>query len=315
MATSRRMSSSGRSSDADTGADDTVYDDPVAKAVRDDAGRDRAKKSGGANVTTTHKKEAIEGLQRSPTTSPFNDFWAAFEPFVRAICRDKGLYAQEEDDVVSNVKLDVLSQITRYEQGKGRFHAWLGTITRHKAMDVLRDRIPREKRVVSYGTDPEILLSSKGHSAIAGSTGSNETPASAVTNTTKAAVKTVSDTEMARLHGKLRKGAGPATLVCIDEEREIAKSLLERVAAQVSPTQWQIFESATIREIDVAKVCKALEVTENQVYIARNRVGKIYNEELEAMGRTIGRDLGKYLTQRVERPKAPGKAKTSRSAK
>lgn len=304
MATARRGS--------DSDCSDESGNDSAAETKKDITKRGGPRKPGVANVTTPLKKEAIEGLKRSPTTLPFKTFWAEFEPFVRAICRDKDLYAQEEEDVVADVKLDVLAQINRYEEDKGKFHAWLGTITRNKAVSILRVRIPREKRLVSYGSDPDIMHAMDGHAAVTGSTSEGKTAAS---ENGKTAAPPVSDTAMARLHGKVRKGAGPATLVCIGEEQDIAKALLKKVAARVTPKQWQIFEAVAVRQIAVAKVCKALEVTENQVYIARNRVGKVYNEELEAMGRTIGRDLQQYKMSRSEQPKAPSKPKTSRSAK
>ncbi len=305
MATARRGS--------DSDCSDESGNDSAAETKQDITKRGGPRKPGVANVTTPLKKEAIEGLKRSPTTLPFKTFWAEFEPFVRAICRDKDLYAQEEEDVVADAKLAVLNSIKTYRKNKGAFHSWLGTITNHKIMDVLRRRIPYEKKHVQVDNDDKLqwLIGQPNVS-------SETTRRGDVKDTTKPAAKDasrlVSDTAMAGLHGGVRKHATPATLACVAEEREIAKSVLERVSARVTPKQWQIFEAVSVRNLAVSKVCKALKVTENQVYIARNRVGKVYNEELEAMGRTIGRDLQQYKLSKPEPPRAASKPKTSTSA-
>jgi hypothetical protein len=75
------------------------------------------------------------------------------------------------------------------------------------------------------------------------------------------------------------------------------------VAKKVSDRQWQIFQAAVVRNKPVAGICKALEVTENQVYIARNRVGKIYNAELDSVGREIGKDLRQYKIPKAKKRK------------
>lgn len=227
------------------------------------SGSGKGKLSGDAaqRATTPQKKELIRDLKAAPATLPFRAFWITFEPFVKSICRDKSLYAQEMDDVLAAVKKDVLEQVGRYEEDKGRFHAWLGKITHNKISDILRKRIPDEQKFERPG----------------------------------------SETAAERLIGNVvAKGAGPATLVCIKEEREIATSVLERVASRVSTLQYQIFDCAVIREWDLAKICKTLGVTENQIYIARNRVGKIYNEELTVEGRMLRRDLDRYKALEYE---------------
>lgn len=306
MATARRGS--------DSDCSDESGNDSAAETKQDITKRGGPRKPGVANVTTPLKKEAIEGLKRSPTTLPFKTFWAEFEPFVRAICRDKDLYAQEEEDVVADVKRDILKQINRYEDDKGRFHAWLGTITNNKIKNVLRSRIPYENKHVQVDNDDKLQWL-MGQPNVSSDTTRRGDVKDATKPAAKATSRLVSDTAMAGLHGGVRKSATPATLACVAEEREIAKSVLERVSARVTPKQWQIFEAVAVRHFAVPKVCKALGVTENQVYIARNRVGKIYNEELDAVGREIGRDLQQYQLSNTEPPKAPSKPKTSRSAK
>ncbi len=264
-------------------------------------------KAKAAFVTTPARRSLIKDLKRSPSdTMPFNKFWKEYEPLVRMKCGDKGLRAQEIEDVVEDVKLAVLGSIKTYRKKKGAFHSWLGTITHCKIMDVLRIRIPYERKHVPVDNDDKLQWlmgqpNASGETTKRGNVKDKTNPTKEVTS------HLISDTAMAGLHGKVRKTAGPATLVCVEEEREIAKSILKRVAKKVSDRQWQIFQAAVVRNKPVAGICKALEVTENQVYIARNRVGKIYNAELDSVGREIGKDLRQYKIPKAKKPEAASK--------
>lgn len=264
-------------------------------------------KAKSAFVTTPARKALIKNLKRSPDmTTPFNDFWKEYEPLVRMKCSEKGLRAQETEDVVADVKLAVLGSIKTYRKKKGAFHSWLGTITYYKMMDVLRDRIPYEKKHVQIDNDDKLQWL-MGQPNVSSDTTKRGEVKDKTATTGKVTSHLVSETVMARLRGGVRKSASPATLVCVAEEREIAKAVLEQVVKKVSDRQWQIFEAVAVRKLDVPKVCRALDVTENQVYIARNRVGKIYNQELESVGREIGKDLQQYKIPKAERPKAASK--------
>lgn len=258
-------------------------------------------------VTTPARRSLIKDLKRSPAaTAPFKDFWKAYEPLVRMKCGNKGLRAQEIEDVVEEVKLAVLGSIKTYRKKKGAFHSWLGTITHYKIMDVLRIRIPYERKHVQVDNDDKLQWL-MGQPNASGDTTKRGNVKDKTNPTKEATSHLISDTAMAGLHGKVRKTAGPATLVCVEEEREIAKSILKRVAKKVSDRQWQIFQAAVVRNKPVAGICKALEVTENQVYIARNRVGKIYNAELDSVGREIGKDLQQYKIPKAKKPESASK--------
>ncbi len=297
------------SGDVDTGSEDALMSE-----LPDERDSANIKKTRNSPKTTPPKKVLIADLKRSPTTLPFKAFWETFEPFVRAICHGKNLRSQEVEDVVAEIKHDVLLQIKRYEEDKGKFHSWLGKITHNKAATKIRNRIQNEKRVVSYGLDPDVVCCPKRPNKDKNTDTHATDTSKTKSDTTKPVERPVSDSAVARLRGgKGAKSATPATDVCVREELEIAKSVLERVAARVSPIQYQIFDSSFLRKMDVAKVCKSLGITPNKVSIARHRVGKVYNEELDAMGRELGRDLDRFRTQEFERPKAAAKKKVKSS--
>ena len=66
--------------------------------------------------------------------------------------------------------------------------------------------------------------------------------------------------------------------------REEALALaLERTKAQVSPIHYQIFECSSVRGWRPAEVARTLDVGIAQVYLARHRVGKVVQAEIQKL--------------------------------
>lgn len=57
--------------------------------------------------------------------------------------------------------------------------------------------------------------------------------------------------------------------------------VLERVKTEVSERQFQIFHCHVVKEWSVREVCRALNVSAAQVYLAKHRVGVIFAQEME----------------------------------
>ena len=68
-----------------------------------------------------------------------------------------------------------------------------------------------------------------------------------------------------------------------DEEwqKTLIQTALTSLKRTVSPKQFQIFKCHCIDEWSVKEVCKALNVNRAQVYMAKQRVGKLFKQELE----------------------------------
>ena len=68
-----------------------------------------------------------------------------------------------------------------------------------------------------------------------------------------------------------------------DEEwqKNLIHTGLTRIKRIVSPKQFQIFKCYCIDEWTVIEICKALNVNSAQVYMAKQRVGKLFKQELE----------------------------------
>jgi RNA polymerase sigma factor (sigma-70 family) len=76
---------------------------------------------------------------------------------------------------------------------------------------------------------------------------------------------------------------GPALERIWAEEwnRHLIQTALASVKRQVSPKQYQIFKCHCIDEWTVKEVCRSLNVNAAQVYMAKQRIGKLFKEELE----------------------------------
>jgi RNA polymerase sigma-70 factor (ECF subfamily) len=72
-----------------------------------------------------------------------------YGPLVYRWCRDRGLRAEDCEDVVQEVFLTVAARVGHFECGRerGPFRGWLWTITRHKLGDWFRRRRKQEQAV------------------------------------------------------------------------------------------------------------------------------------------------------------------------
>ena len=70
-----------------------------------------------------------------------------------------------------------------------------------------------------------------------------------------------------------------------DEEwsRRLVGMALEKTKARVSPRQYQIFHSYMVQEWSMQEVTETLRVTRKQVYLAKQRVGKVFEVEVRRL--------------------------------
>jgi len=66
----------------------------------------------------------------------------------------------------------------------------------------------------------------------------------------------------------------------VEWKQNMAEAALEKVKLQVSPKQYQIFDSYVLKEWDAKKVQSVLGVSMAQVYLAKHRVGSVLKKEL-----------------------------------
>ncbi len=223
-------------------------------------------------MTTPLKKQRIKELKESPSALNFQAFWIMFEPFVRKICHDKQLYPQETDDVLALIRLAVMKKIDKYDENRGRFHAWLGVQARNRAIDVLRMR----KSDIIRKAGPATVFKQKA--------GNHSDPDSEVM------------TEI------MDNAASPATMLCEQEEKDIVREVLREVATKVNPVHYQIYNCAVMRDWETKKICQALGVTENQVFIAKTRVGELARKMLAKKFKELDRAISGGKTTQGRAP-------------
>ena len=71
-------------------------------------------------------------------------------------------------------------------------------------------------------------------------------------------------------------------------QQHMVDMALERVKQLVGHKQYQIFHCYVIQEQDAEEVADFLEVSKSQVYVAKNRVGKVFEAELKLLAEEEG---------------------------
>jgi RNA polymerase sigma-70 factor (ECF subfamily) len=102
----------------------------------------------------------IKDMQNSASGSmvSWNAAWLRFDrqykKYLLSICGKYGLRGAEAEDVVMRVEEKLRDQIKKYQPGKGKFRAWLWTITKNTSLDELKKA--SRKHEVAVDNVPEL---------------------------------------------------------------------------------------------------------------------------------------------------------------
>lgn len=198
------------------------------------------------------RKSLLSAIKNPENRDAWGEFYDSYAGFVRAIASDRhlGLRGDEVEDVVSRVFIEIAAGKVRFDPATGKFRSLLTAVVRRRVIDQLRKRSPFEEK------------------------------------------------RSDRPHGDARK---TGTLERIEDNRtspdvEVAdhqwqdavlRLTVEAVKKKVKAKQFQIFDAHVLRDWDVAKVSKTLGVSANQVYLAKRRVGKVFEEEARAAAKKM----------------------------
>jgi RNA polymerase sigma-70 factor (ECF subfamily) len=173
----------------------------------------------------------------------FNIYWKVI---YRAAIRC-GLNDIEAQEVVQETIIAVANKMEefRYDPAKDSFKGWLLWLTRKKIALQFR------RRQREHGGRPS-------DSASEGS---------------QVGVESIPDDA----------GATLEALWDVEWEENLMQAALERVKAQVSPKQLQIFSFSVLKGWPVSEVKRALDVSAAQVYLARHRVGALLKKEVKRL--------------------------------
>jgi RNA polymerase sigma-70 factor (ECF subfamily) len=177
-----------------------------------------------------------------------NDSWQEFNDTYRHLLyhkvRNAGLTDAEAQDVVQDTLLSVARQMPgfRYDPAVASFKTWLHQVVTRRIADHFRRR-GRQVRVA-------------------------EPP--------------LSDTGTAALE-RFADPADPALDALWDKEWEetLCAAAQRRVRRKASPEQFQIYEYHVLRGHSVKETAHDLGLTENQVHLAKHRIGLMLKTEIE----------------------------------
>jgi RNA polymerase sigma-70 factor (ECF subfamily) len=188
----------------------------------------------------------------------WQDFFDTYWRLIYSVATRAGLSDAEAQDVVQETLVTVAKKIGQFKSDpRGSFKGWLLLITRRRIADQL------EKRG---------KLSPTPHAAGVGGIRarlSDEPDDSTRTST-------------------VERAADPASFnldACWEEQwqENLLRAATEKVKAQVSPKQFQMFELYVSREWPVSKVATTLGVNAGQVYLAKHRVSRLLKKEIRKL--------------------------------
>jgi RNA polymerase sigma factor (sigma-70 family) len=182
----------------------------------------------------------------------WREFFKIYRQLIFATAIKSGLREDEAEEVVQETCISVAKTIKefKYDPKKCRFKNWLG----HLAQKRIADRFRRRPR--------ELPLSDAA---------SNRT-------TRTAAIERVADT-------------GGADLDAIWEaewQEKLLAAAIERVKAQVSAEQYQMFDFYVLKKMPAGKVAKSLGASLGQVYLAKHRVSSLIKKEVRRLDAEVG---------------------------
>ena len=199
------------------------------------------------------RKSLLTRLKNWDDQEGWREFFDIYWKLIYNVARRSGFNDAEAQDLVQDTIVSVAKKMKNfhYDPAIGSFKAWLLLVTRSRIIDRLRrKRLPIIGRQTATGT-------------------SNRTP-------------TIE---------RLPDPAGPELDALWDSEWKdnLLRVALQNVKRQVAARQFQIFELYVLQEVSIEKITRTLGVSAGQVYIAKHRVGRLLQNEIEQLARKLER--------------------------
>jgi RNA polymerase sigma-70 factor (ECF subfamily) len=177
----------------------------------------------------------------------FNTYWRLIYDFALKT----GLNDAQAQDAVQETIISVAGEMKdfRYDPALGSFKRWLLQITRRRVADQLRKQYRTGEVGAPRADDPAVAAW-----------------LSEVPDGTSRELETLWDEEW---------------------RRHIADAAMARVRRKVRPAQFQMFELSVVRGWSVTKVASALGASVTQVYMARHRVARQIEKEIQHLERNL----------------------------
>lgn len=181
----------------------------------------------------------------------WSEFFKIYRQLIFATAIKSGLREDEAEEVVQDTVISVAKTIKdfKYDPKRCRFKNWLG----HLAQKRIADRFRKRARELPM----------------------HNTPGNTTTGT--AAIDRVADSE-----------AGLAAIWDDEWKQKVLESAIERVKAEVSAEQYQMFDFYVLKKMAAGKVARDLGVSIGQVYLAKHRVSRLLKKEVRRLEEEMG---------------------------
>ncbi len=193
----------------------------------------------------------IQRLKNWQDQSSWQDFFDTYWHLIYGVALKRGLSQSEAQDVVQETMVSVAKHMPTftYDPAIGSFKAWLLNMTRWRIADQLRKR----QQVGVFQDSSNEAGDGVGMDEI-----SNDTcPA-----------------DLDRLWN--------------DEwEKNLLEVAVAKARRRLDPKQYQIFDFYVNKEWKPERIAKALDISVNQVYLAKHRVTEVIKEEAERLKREM----------------------------
>jgi len=193
------------------------------------------------------RKSLIARLDNWEDQRTWDEFYKTYWRLIYAVGIKSGLRSEEAFDVVQETILSIAKQSKKnlYDPKQGSFKTWLMNMTRWRINDQFRKR-KKDTAMASAGWE---------------------------------------DDRKTDVIDRFEDPKGDLLDRLWDTEwkKNLADAALERVKAQVSPRQYQIFDYYVVKQWDAKKVQEKLSVSMAQVYLAKHRVGVVLKKELKKL--------------------------------
>lgn len=190
------------------------------------------------------RKSLIARLENWEDQQSWDEFYRTYWRLIYAVALKAGLRDDEAWDVVQETILSIAkqSQNNLYDPKQGSFKMWLWKMTRWRINDQFRKR----------KKDTAMLLSTNDEAPL-------DAPIDRIADESNHNFDQVWETEW---------------------QNNLLSAALARVKVKVSPRQYQIFDAYVLKEMSVSEVCKCLDASIAQVYLAKHRVSAALKKEV-----------------------------------
>lgn len=190
----------------------------------------------------------LQRIQNTGDEDSWREFYELYSGLVHRFAIQRGLTETEAQDVVQETFLALAKVIPefRYNPSLGSFRSWLLHTTQWRIYDQYHKRGPE---------------------------GAARVHRSALDASRTRTVDRIPDESFSRLQ----------TLWDHEWQQNLVASALQRVKAQISSKQFQIFDLYVLKDWPVTKVALALNIGVGGVYLTKHRVAKLVKEEIKRL--------------------------------